>query len=486
MSSRDNSEHGKVVPLVVDLDGTLAKSDGLVDALATVVLRKPKRLFAVLSALVQGRLALKMALLEAGAYRAKSMPLRDEVVSYLHDQKRAGRELHLVTASPQEVANEVAERTGLFSTAIGSKDGVNLKAAWKAMFLKERFPKGFAYAGNDRSDLEVWKVASSAVAVATSPSVDRALAKLGILIERSFPAPRAGLAVWLRLFRTHQWSKNLLLFVPLALAHRYGEVTAILQVLLAFLCMGLVASATYIVNDLSDLDADRLHASKKRRPLASAAISVQAGVLAAALLGLLGMVGAVLLDRGFALWLLLYVTLTLSYSLRLKAIALLDVFVLSLLYTLRIVMGVAIVDVTPSPWLLVFSFFFFFSLSMAKRHVEIERAFARGETGRIKGRGYTAMDGPLTLSLGTSSSAIAVTLLFLYVAQDAYPAGYYRAPHWLWAISPLVFLWSTRIWIKSHRGRLDDDPISFALRDRPSLLLGVLVGVAFGLAVLGP
>lgn len=473
-------------PLAVDLDGTLAKSDGLVDALVMLLLRSPKLVPTVLAALLQGRLAFKTKLAEMGAYKPSSIPLRQNFLSYLDTQKAAGRALHLVTASPQSVADEVAARVGLFDSAIGSADGVNLKGRAKGECLKSRFPEGFSYAGNDHSDLGVWQYAKSAITVGAPKAVVKAVERLGIPIERSFETEHADWRAWLRLMRIHQWSKNVLMFVPLALAHKYDDMGALFHVFLAFLCMGLVASATYIVNDLSDLDADRQHVTKRRRPLAAAEISVGQGILAAAVLSTFGMLGAIALDRWFAVSLLVYVAMTLSYSLRLKAIALLDVFVLGLLYTWRIFMGIALLNVTPSPWLLVFSLFFFFSLSMAKRHVEIVRANERGEKGRIKGRGYFATDAPLTLSLGIASGAVAVMLLFLYVANDAYPAGVYRHPQWLWLISPLVFLWTTRVWLKSHRGRLDDDPINFALRDSPSIGLGLLVFAVYLCAVLWP
>lgn len=191
-----------------------------------------------------------------------------------------------------------------------------------------------------------------------------------------------------------------------------------------------------------------------------------------------------MLSLPFFAGLLVYIAVTVMYSLRLKAVPLLDVFVLGLLYTLRIGLGMALLGVAASPWLLVFSLFFFFSLSMAKRHVEIVRASDRGITGQIRGRGYLVSDAPLTLSLGIAASCIAVLLLFLYVANDAYPTGAYKDPRWLWGISPLVFLWTTRVWLKSHRGKLGDDPIVFALTDKPSLLLAVLVGLCFVMAVL--
>lgn len=471
------------VPLAVDLDGTLSKSDNLVDALTLVALRSPKHIPAILRAIIGGRLELKRQLVEIGAYRPGVAPLREDFVDYLREQKQRGRLLHLVTASPQPVADEMAERVGIFDSASGSRDGVNLKGAAKADHLQRRFPEGFAYAGNDSADLHVWRLARGAITVGAPAYVQRAVNAMGIPVEKTFPRAKAGLRSWLRLLRIHQWSKNTLLFIPLFLAHRYDDPSAFVSVALGFLCIGLVASATYIVNDLADLNADRRHETKRYRPMAAAEISVGQGLVVAAVLGLMGMWGALLLDRWFAATLLVYVLLTLAYSLRLKAIALLDVFVLGILYTLRIVMGLVLLKTSASPWLLVFSLFFFFSLSVAKRHVEIVRASKRFDRGRVPGRGYEVTDMPLTLALGVSTSSLAVLLLFLYVANDAYPLNMYTTPAWLWAISPIVFLWSARIWLKSHRGKLDDDPINFALRDPPSLMLGAGAAICFFMAV---
>lgn len=469
-------------PLIVDLDGTLSKSDGLVDAFVTTALRRPSQLGRATRALARSRYAFKMALAES--YAPHAMPLRAELLDYIRAQKAAGREVHLVTASPQAVADAVAQRVGLFDSAVGSSDGVNLKGAAKADYLRRRFPDGFVYAGDDKSDLDVWRHAAGVVTVAASDSVAQAAQALGVAVERRFPREPADLGVWLRQLRLHQWSKNLLLFAPLALAHRYGDLHAALRVALGFLCMGLFASATYIVNDLSDLEADRLHATKRTRPLAAARITAAQGAGAAAGLAGVALVGGALLDPLFALCLLTYGALTLSYSLRLKAYALVDVFALGLLYTLRVLMGMALIGSAMSPWLLVFSAFFFFSLSIAKRHVEIERALASGATGPIKGRGYLPTDAPLTLALGVASGCFADMVLFLYVTEEAFPAGAYGHPQFLWAIAFFVFLWMSRIWLKAHRGELDDDPIYFALRDRPSLALAALSCASFALASL--
>lgn len=472
-----------LLPIAVDLDGTLSKSDCLEEALARAVLRSPASIPGLTRAFLAGRLDLKLTLHELGAYKAETVPLRDDLISYLHEQREMGRSLHLVTASPQPIADTVSKRVGVFDTATGSNGTTNLKGDRKAEYLRERFPEGFCYAGNDQSDLQVWRHAKSAITVATPTNVERELAKLGVPVERSFRREAANWRELARMLRLHQWAKNILLFVPLFLSHRYFNPDDWINVFIGFVAMGCIASATYILNDVSDLDADRRHPTKSKRPLASAQISVRQGIATGIALSIFGFGLAALLNLWFAAWLAAYVILTVSYSTRLKAVAILDIFILGLLYTIRIVMGTVLIGVSASPWLLVFSLFFFFALSAAKRHVEIVRADQRGVKGRIPGRGYFVSDEPLTLALGIAANCVAVMLLFLYVANDAYPQNAYSKPDWLWIISPLVFLWSTRIWLKSHRGRLDDDPVSFAFKDPPSLLIGALIGGCFLMAL---
>lgn len=248
--------------------------------------------------------------------------------------------------------------------------------------------------------------------------------------------------------------------------------------------MGLVASGTYIINDLTDLEADRLHPTKRERPLARGDIPAQSAFAVAVLMIGAGLAGAAMLQMKFALAMLLYLALTLAYSLYLKRAAMLDVFVLGGLYAARILMGSLLIASPLSPWLIVFSLFLFLSLSMAKRHVEIVKTAAAGGDDKVRGRGYLTSDAPLTLGFGIASSVAAVLLILLYVVHDAYPAGAYKSPVWLWPISFIVFLWTARLWLLSHRGELDDDPVVFALKDPASLFLGVLVLGCFVGAIL--
>jgi 4-hydroxybenzoate polyprenyltransferase len=491
---QNSTMNSTALPLVVDLDGTLNRTDSLVEALIGVGLRRPSALPGTIMALLQGRPALKDHVAKLGFYSGEVLPLRPELLSWLEAEKGSGRELHLATAADQTVADTVAKRVGLFTSAIGSCNGVNLKGRNKLAALKAKFPDGFAYAGNDRADLEVWPGASSMVLVGVDASTRRKALRFGLPVEREFPKDDVSLKTWLKAGRLHQWSKNILLFVPLLLAHKYADVSAIVTVALGFSALGCVASGTYLINDLSDLDADRVHKTKRNRPLASGAISAASGFAAAVILIVGGLSAAYMVRPAFAAAVGVYVGVTLAYSMHLKKLAMLDVFVLGVLYTLRIFMGMVLIKAAPSPWLLSFAMFFFFSLSMAKRHVEIVRAAETGLTGGdktggqtegfIKGRGYKASDAPLSLSFGVASSLAAILVLFLYVVHEAFPAGAYRHPQWLWIIGFLVFLWTSRIWLLSHRGELDDDPVAFAVKDGPSLLIGLLVLGTFALAVL--
>lgn len=288
----------------------------------------------------------------------------------------------------------------------------------------------------------------------------------------------AGAKTWLRALRAHQWAKNILVFAPLALSGAAGvRLDPILDVLGLFACLSALASGTYLINDLADLKNDRKHRSKKNRPLASGAISVRAGVIAAVLLIVVGLVGAWLISRHAALGLLGYLVTTLAYSLKLKRVPLLDVTVLGGLYTLRLLIGAAGAGTSASVWLLTFSMFFFVSLSLAKRHSEVVAA-KEADQKILPGRGYLVDDGPVTLGLGISAAVASVLIIVLYLTDEAFPSGVYQTPSFLWAAPLLLHLWVSRIWLLAHRGQMDDDPVAFAVRDKTSLIVAGLLGLA--------
>jgi 4-hydroxybenzoate polyprenyltransferase len=471
-------------PLVVELDGTLSKANSTAEAMVMALLRRPSDFFAILAAFAKGRRAVAERLTRLGYVDAESLPLRRDFLDYLERERASGRELHLAASAMQPVADAVAARLGIFGSARGSENGVELRGDAKLHHLQQRFPNGFSYAGGGEDDIPVWRGATSIVTVGASPATQRTAERLGPPIEREFPPARRSLRDWIRALRLHQWSKNLLLFVPLLLAHKYGDLAAFMQVAAGFVAFGCVASGTYLINDLSDLKADRAHPTKRFRLVARGDLGAMSALLLALALIAGGLIGGALLGLGFAGLLVLYVAMTLAYSLHLKTVPIFDAFLLGSLYTIRILMGSVVIHVTNSPWLLSFTMFSFFSLSLAKRHLEIVRATEAGVGGKLPGRGYAGSDAPLTLSFGVSASLCAILILFFYVTNDAYSTNLYAHPHWLWLIGVWVFLWFARIWLLTHRGELNDDPVLFAVRDPLSYVLGLLVAGTFVMAVL--
>jgi 4-hydroxybenzoate polyprenyltransferase len=277
-----------------------------------------------------------------------------------------------------------------------------------------------------------------------------------------------GLGTWLRALRVHQWSKNVLIFLPAAGAHRLFEHAAALQSMTAFLVFSCCASGTYLLNDLMDLDADRLHPTKRNRPFASGQLPLTHGFFVAPVLvggGLL--LGALLLGRLFFATLAAYVVCTVWYTRSLKRFAMVDALMLAGLYALRVVGGAAATAIIPSFWLLAFTMFLFLSLAMAKRYSELMLMITSGRT-HAAGRGYVTEDAPLLQACGVASGYISVLVIALYV-NSAVAQSMYRRPEALWLLCPLLLYWVTRVWLKTSRGRMDDDPVVFALRDRPSL-----------------
>jgi 4-hydroxybenzoate polyprenyltransferase len=337
-----------------------------------------------------------------------------------------------------------------------------------------RIPNGFDYVDKLQADSSAWHRTQKKVLVDVSAPLEQQTAHTA-----SCPAsPSSMLAELLISLRPLQWVKNLLVFVPIVLAGQLVDPSALTNTLLAFVAIGLVASATYLVNDMWDLADDRLHWSKRHRPLASGRLPISIAALVAPIAILVGLLIGASVSAHVAGFLTLYLVVTLVYSFGLKRIPLLDGIVLATLYTIRLVVGIAAANVRPSPWLLIFSMFLFASLAYAKRHTEIERINERNGNV-INGRGYRAVDAPLVLAVGVAAGIGAVLIMVLYIIEDAFVQTFYANTIGLWALPPLVFLLISRIWLKSHRKELNDDPVDFALRDPVSLTFAGLMALSF-------
>jgi 4-hydroxybenzoate polyprenyltransferase/phosphoserine phosphatase len=469
-------------PLAVDLDGTLTPTDTLWETLFILAQEQPLALFRALFALPHGRAAFKARLADMARPDPRSMPLNSDLIDWLRIQADAGRTLVLATASDQRVAQAVADHLDIFDEVLAS-DGVrNLKGPAKAAALVERFGQGgFDYVGDSRADLPVWAAARQAIVVG-GDGLAQAAARVAEVGHRFPPPPR--ISALLRALRLHQWVKNLLLFLPLVAAHQFGDSPSLIAAALAFLAFGLTASAVYLINDLLDLAADRAHPRKCRRPFAAGTLPLVWGLALSPLLLLAAVALSMLtLPRLFTLVLGGYFLLTLAYSVGLKGKPVVDVILLAALYTVRVIAGAAAVVIVPSFWLLAFSMFIFLSLALSKRYTELDGLRQRGEL-TAAGRGWHVDDLPLVQTLGTGAGLACVLVLALYI--DSAPARQlYATPQVLWLVCPLLLYWISRLWFKTHRGEMDDDPLVFALRDRVSLGTGALTAGIVLLATLG-
>jgi|SRR5690348_1619794 len=469
-----------VVPLCVDLDGTLVRSDVLVESLLALLKQNPLYLFVLPLWLAGGRGRLKREVTKRAQPDATTLPY-DRRVYELVRAEGSHRPVVLCTAADRAVAEAVASHVGGFSTVMSTNGAANLSGRNKADALVERFgERGFDYVGNEQRDLAIWRHARRAIVANASA---RVAARAGNVCETVEVLSRehGGLRTWLQALRLHQWLKNVLVCVPLLAAHLVIDPAATTRAAAAFVIFGACASGVYILNDLFDLDADRRHARKRNRPFAAGNLSLAGGFAFALLLTLAAFAAAYALAPRFALVLLGYYVLTLAYSLRLKQIAMLDVLVLAALYTVRIVAGTVVIHVQFSFWLLAFAMFLFLSLALVKRYTELgaQRQVASGTT---HGRGYVAGDYELLASLGGASGYLSVLVLALYINSTA-SAELYRRPYFLWLLCPLLLYWISRTWIIAHRGKMHDDPVVFAARDKVSMVLLVLAAIVVLLAI---
>lgn len=461
-------------PLCVDLDGTLVKTDMLMESLASAAKRSPLVLLALPFWLARGRARLKRELAKRARIDVSVLPYDAKVLELLARERAAGRSLVLATASDESIARDVAGHLGFFDAVVASDGERNLKRDAKARELVRLYGEGgFDYVGGDLHDVPVWRHAREAHVVGSDARVARALDAMGKPVHRLERDGGSTLRALVRAVRAYQWAKNLLVLVPLVTAHLYLDSPSQAAAWLAFAAFSLVASAVYLANDLADLHEDRRHPSKRHRALAAGDFPIAAALALLPLLLAAAAAIATLLPWTFAMLLAVYVAANLAYSLALKRVALLDVFVLAGLYTLRILAGAAAIDVPVSQWLLAFSLFLFLSLALAKRYVEVSRVASR-EEARVEGRGYLAQDGALLAMLGTASGYLSALVFALYVTSPQVVA-LYRSPAALWFAVPLLLFWISRVWFLAQRGALDEDPLLFALRDPASYATGFLI-----------
>lgn len=456
-------------PLVVDLDGTLVTTDLLVESVMLLLRQNPLAILKLPLWLSHGKAWFKHRVAEEVLPDVEALPYHRELLAYLQEEKTRGRSLILATASDRRIADAVADKLGLFEAVYASDGRINLSGEAKRQKLEQDFgEQGFDYAANGYRDLAVWQGARNAVLVNPTTGLAGRL-ESRIAVERVFERPGSELSALLQALRPHHWLKNTLVFVPLAAAHRLYELDLLWYAFLTFVAFSLCASSIYIINDLLDLPSDRHHPHKKDRPMASGRLPllhamavVPVMLLFAALIGLAlhPLVAAIL---GF------YVVLMVAYSQRLKDLAILDVLVLASGYTLRVLAGAAAVQIPPSPWLIAFSGFLFFSIALTKRYAELVTMRVM-EGAKAHARAYVLQDRELIAALGVASGHVAVLVLALHI-NSAMTHELYSRYELIWLVCGLLLYWVSHLWLMAHRGRMHDDPLVFAIKNKVSLML---------------
>lgn len=463
------------VPLAVDVDGTLVRTDLLHEAVLAHAAAHPFELPCLLGWVFGGKAAFKARLAERTTPDLASVPLREETLALIRDAQAEGRPVWLASASDHRYVVALAERISGIAGVLATTAERNLAGANKAAALNEQFgPGNYDYVGDQPVDLAVWADARRKLVVAHGAGFERrVLARFPDAEILARPRVRPGR--YLKAMRPHQWAKNALVFLAMIAGHHFGLDTVVATVL-AFVCFCAAASSAYILNDLLDLPGDREHPTKRRRPFAAGDVPVSHGVVLSLGLMALAFGLAVLLPWRFVLVLGAYVAATLGYSLLLKRKTIIDVITLGGLYTIRVIGGLVAADEKQSQWLLMFSLFLFLSLALVKRCSEL---VMRREAGKddVVGRGYRVGDLAVLFPAAAASGYAAILVVALYM-QSPDVAVLYHHPSRLWLLYPLLLYWITRVILLASRDELHDDPVVFALTDRVSWLVGALsVGV---------
>ena len=463
-------------PIVFDLDRSLSRVDTLMEQVVELALTRP--FFLIRLALrAKSRLDFKREVFAAVSSKPTTVPLNSGALALIQQEAARGREVLIASASLQEVAESAVGGIGFAVPVLASQD-MNLKGALKASELTRLFGEGgFDYVGDSRADLDVWKLADSGYLVGHTRDKNKFEALIGKPLTL---IPRDGdLRSALEAMRPGHWVKNVLLFLTPLLAGSLGLSSA-LTLVSAFVSISLVASGLYLLNDVLDLKSDRMHPEKSKRAIASGLLDLRIALMLVPSLLIIGLALAVMSSGLLGLTLIsIYAILSTSYSFLFKRVPVVDVVTLSLLYVFRIIAGGLLVGIPTSFWLLTFSFLSFLALALLKRTVELA-GLQQNENlseNSMSRRGYSPKDLQWVRPLGVSLSASTILMLALYV-EDKFALGSSETllP---FLLIPIWSVWVSKLWFDERHGRVESDPVRYALRNKFSLGLLISLGVIY-------
>lgn len=463
-------DKSKNIALCIDLDGTLIYSDAFIESILLFLKKYPYLILHIFFWFLKGKVYLKNKIYAKVSIDASSLPYNFELIEYIKEEKNKGRKVYLATASHISVAQSVDTYLNLFDDILATdKKGKNLKSANKRDRLVELFGKGnYDYAGDCSADYKVWDSSNAAIIVSDDLSFINKV-KSKYTVAKIFTRKHNKFKLLIKQIRVYQWVKNLLIFLPLFLAHEILNDVKLTNTLIAFFSFSISASFVYVLNDLLDLNSDRKHPNKKNRPLASGRFAIKTGIVLVPILAFIGLLSALYVSINFTIVLTLYIILTTAYSFKFKKEPILDIIILAMLFTSRIIAGSTASEVYLSVWIMAFSMFFFLNLAIIKRYAEL---LLMKNSNRLKteGRGYHVEDMSLLQSLGSASAFISVLVIVLYINSEQ-SLNLYSQSNILWLIAPLLLYWIIRLWHITVRGKMTDDPIIFTGKDKVSYII---------------
>lgn len=458
--------------LVVDLDNSLLKVDLFKEALCKSLYQKPWIFIKTVFLAMSNRAKAKTYISKNIKIDCQILPYNQEVISIMQNYRDNGYQLILATGAPEVYASAIANHLGFFDNVISTVDKVNNIGNNKLRLIKEKVTGEFIYIGDSIKDLPIWVHCKKAIIIGNSISIKKILKSNSVEIVDVIKNKKYFRKIVFRQLRVHQWSKNILLFIPALASHQLLSLDVFINTLHGFLAFSLLASSIYVMNDIIDIDHDRSHPTKNRRPIAAGDLSLfsASGLLILCFMG--GAVLACYLGSIFFFIAGIYIILNLFYSLKLKKVIILDVILLMAFYSIRLLAGHALDSIPVSPWLLAFTIFLFFSLALLKRYVDIiiMQRSKISNTSFLSGRGYQINDSNMIMSLGVGSGLISSLVLILYVGSDQVQK-LYSTPMMLVALVPVMLYWISRMWLMAERGEIKSDPVLFALKDFNSYLV---------------
>ncbi len=455
--------------LVVDLDNSLLKIDLFKEVLGKSFLTKPLAFIKTLLLLFRSKALAKTYISKNVKIDSSILPFENILIKTISKYKEKKYDVTLATGASHNYAKAVSNHIRLFDRIIATNENVNNIGENKLQAIKNKIGDNFIYIGDSAEDIPIWLHCKKAILIGHKPKIKKELNKNNVEIIDEIKNKKSKVKIILTQLRVHQWSKNILLFIPAFASHQLFNANVFTNNIIGFISFSLFASSIYIINDIVDIDNDRSHPKNKKRPIAAGNLPIFQAYFLLVVCLISGIFFAVMLGPVFLSIMITYVFLNFLYSFFCKRIIILDVIFLMIFYTLRLIAGHVPDGIPLSPWLLAFCIFLFFSLGFLKRYVDTI-IMRKNNSLLLKGRGYSIQDGKILVSLGVGSGLLSSLVLILYTTSNQVK-GYYSSPLILIGLAPLMLYWISRIWLMAERGRIKGDPVLFTIKDLNSYLV---------------